>query len=169
MAKEYVLADDYDVEIKNLFGKVINLSETSDLVSSGVVFGIIVISNYEDGGITEAIPNLGYSVKICSPKDYLLKQVDAEIFIDRCRWERCYTDIEKIAILHSALNTVDIKIGKDGLHVYQDNGRPKLVKNSPDMVFIGYSNMCKLYETDSPEIKDFRNLKSVFKDELSIA
>jgi uncharacterized protein YodC (DUF2158 family) len=47
---------------------------------------------------------------------------------------------------------------------FSDEGHVQLKRVKPDIVIEMYSNMCEMYEGDSPDIKMFREFKTDFPD-----
>lgn len=144
-----------------------NLEETEEINSYPIRFSVIFVHKSDkDGNVFRALSPLPYQVKICSQLDAMLKNKDVEIIIDEVYWNELREEIEKVAVMHSALNTLGVRKDKDGLPKVDDNGRVKLFKIQPDMSFAGYSNIAKLYETAAPEVKEYIHMKSEFADEL---
>jgi hypothetical protein len=161
MAKTYELASD---DIRNFLKTALSLKENQEINGYNIRYGILMITETKDGGIIKALEPLPYRVKICSNQDVLLKKVDVEITIDRYYWDQLREDIEKVALMHCALNQLEIKVDKDGMAKFDDSGRVQLKKVKPDIVIEMYSNMCEMYEGDCPDIKMFRDFKTEFPD-----
>lgn len=167
MKKDYQLASK---EYYETLEKVLSLKENEDISGLGVRW--VILTWYADEEEYDKIntPFVSpYEVKLCSKKDKLLKNADVEIVIEEKYWDSCVNEIEKIALIHSAVGSVCPKSDKFGNPKFGDDGRVELKLKKADIVYSANSEIARLYGRDSVEVKTLMKLKDVYEDVFRMA
>lgn len=165
--KIYRMAED---DVLDYLNTVLSLEENEEINSYNIRWGVLLQSdsNGEYDPSEYLSSTLPYTVKICSPKDVILKNIDVEVVIDEYYWNACREDIEKVALMHSIVACVTAKKDKEGYPTVNDNGRVKLKLVKPDICYAGNSYIAELYGSDSVEVKILRHLKSYYSEVFNL-
>lgn len=167
MKKDYQLACN---EYYDILKKVLLLKENEDISGLGIRWVILSwYANDEEYDKTNTPFISPYEVKLCNKKDKLLKNADVEIVIEEKYWDSCINDVEKIALMHSAVGSVCPKIDRYGNPKFGDDGRVELKLRKADIVYSANSNIARLYGRDSVEVKTLMKLKDVYEDVFRMA
>lgn len=150
-------------EVTEFLQEALNLEELSDLKMFNIRYGVLMVTKTDKlDMVVPAFSTLPYKVQICSPADVISKRYDVEIVIDSSYWELLTEDVEKLALMHSALYQLIIRVDKDGMPKMSDNGRIQLSKRKADIIVEGFSVMANTYNMASPDIKTLRRVRDEF-------
>lgn len=147
-----------DSEFLNLFEEVMNY-EHNRLISSAKIKWGLLFYRVDDEDV-DNLTLLPYTTKVASDKDNLLKNIHVESSVNYEYWAMLNSIEQKVALIDSIINSVNVVLGKDGEIVVKDNGFVKLKVKKPDIVYNGYSDIIEKYGHVSPEVKLMRLLKN---------
>lgn len=159
-----------DAEVRKMINKVVE-KYFPDLVEAEATIGCLMADGgveLDDDGKEVDAPGVkvhGYpreaSIKVNSLKDRVEGKCDVTITLDSRKWNDL-SDVEKSALLHHALQHLQVKRDEAGVIKTDDISRPLFKPRPYDWYLGGYIATANAFEDAAPEVKAAVSFKDEF-------
>lgn len=116
-----------------------------------------------------ALKREGYPVQAITSviplKQRVDKRADAEIVIDRKKWDEL-DEPQRLALLDHCITHIDIAVDENGLVKTDDIGRPKLRTKPCDFRVEGFRSVARRHGEAAPEVIAARQFEQDFGDDV---
>jgi len=104
-------------------------------------------------------------VSVIPLKQRVDKRADAEIVIDKAKWEE-FDEPKRLALLDHCIEHIEIHTDENGIVKTDDIGRPKLRLKTCDFRLQGFRSIARRHGENAPEVIAARQFEHDFGDDV---